>query len=330
MKAIVTTSASPFHYGHLYLYQRAIDIFGADNVKVVIGKNANKNIDFEQILYHLAPYKIKYEITQNITLADYCKNNKINYLIRGIRNAVDAEYELKLDFLNKEINSELETLFIPTQYIFSNISSSTINELLKYQKFDITKKYMNEEAMHRFYNKKPNFVVFYGKSCIGKSYYLNKTFTNKEIVDADKILWEVFEKIHGTGKMKEIREESKKLVYNGKNLVDLMKIYSTKEFWIKFFDFVKNNFKTYNISNYIDLKNENSVNIIDFASLGVYWDAIPANIRGSFYLIKLDNTEKNRREFIIKRNFEDKIKYIDNNYREPDYFDIVKDIGLTL
>jgi pantetheine-phosphate adenylyltransferase len=326
MKAIVTTSASPFHNGHLDLYKKASNIFGGDNVKVVIGKNANKNINFEQILYHLTPYKINCEVTQNITLADYCRNNDVSYLVRGIRNGIDAEYELKLGFLNKEINEELDTLFFPTQHVFSNISSSNINELLKYQKFDIAKKYMNADAMWRFYNKKPKFVVFYGRSCIGKSYHLNKIFKGKDIADADKILWTVFKKIHGEALMEKVREESRKLIYQGKNVADLMKIYSTNEYWTEFFDFIEKNFKSSNMEGYIDLKDENDVNIVDFASLGAYWDAIPLNLRGCLYLVKLENTEENRKKFIIKKGFGEKIEYLDNNYREPDYYDMTKNL----
>jgi pantetheine-phosphate adenylyltransferase len=327
MKAIVTTSASPFHYGHFDLYQKAVSIFGLDGVKVVIGKNVNKNINFEQILYHLAPYKIKYEITQNITLADYCRNYQINYIIRGVRNAVDVEYELKLSFLNREINGELDTIFFPTQHVFSNISSSTINELLKYRKFDVVQKYMNVDAMYRFYTKKPKFIVFYGKSCIGKSYYLNRIFNGRDIADSDKILWKVFEKIHGVSKTEEIRQKSSELIYHGENIADLIKIYSTGEFWAEFFDFVEKNFGSCDASQYIELKDENKVYIVDFASLGAYWNTIPSYLRGSLYLVKLENNDENRRKFIIKKGFEDKIDYLDHNYSEPDYFDMSENIG---
>ena len=118
MKAIVTTSANPLHYGHMSLYNESVKIFGKGNVKITIGKNANKNIDFGRILFHIKPYGVDYEIAENITLSDYCKNNNIDYIVRGIRNAVDAEYELKLDFLNKEINCDIQTKRIDKNNIF--------------------------------------------------------------------------------------------------------------------------------------------------------------------------------------------------------------------
>ena len=149
-KAIITTSANPFHYGHLDLYNKAKDIF--DDVKVIVARNSSKD-KIKNLEYHLDAYNIKYEIIEDITVADYCKKHNIKYIVRGIRNGVDAEYELKIDFVNKEINQNLQTIFIPTNDVYSNVSSSTIRELLKYKKYDVVKKYMNENAMYRYINK---------------------------------------------------------------------------------------------------------------------------------------------------------------------------------
>jgi len=52
----------------------------------------------------MTPYNINYEIIEDMAVADYCKNNNIEFIVRGIRNGVDAEYELKIDFINKQIN----------------------------------------------------------------------------------------------------------------------------------------------------------------------------------------------------------------------------------
>ena len=57
--AIVSTSANPFHYGHLDLYNKAKDIF--DDVKVVVARNSNKD-KIENLEYHLDAYNINYEI----------------------------------------------------------------------------------------------------------------------------------------------------------------------------------------------------------------------------------------------------------------------------
>lgn len=146
-KVIITTSANPFHYGHLDLYNKACEIF--PEVKVVIAQNSDK-AKANNLKAHMDVYNIPYEIIENQTIADYCKENEIRYIVRGIRNGVDAEYELKLDFVNKKINPNIQTIFIPTDDTYSNISSSTIRELLKYHKYDIVKMFMNEKAMWRY------------------------------------------------------------------------------------------------------------------------------------------------------------------------------------
>lgn len=331
MKAIVTTSANPFHYGHLSLYREAVKIFGVENVRVAIGKNASKNIDFNRIIYHLTPYRINYDIAEGITLADYCKNNNVNFIVRGIRNSVDAEYELKLDFLNKEINENLQTMFFPTKDIFSNISSTSINELLKYHKYDVVQKYMNEDSMYRFINKSPIFIVFFGKSCVGKSYFLTHKFKNKSIVSVDEIFWDIFSKCYGNNLKEKIMDESRKLVYGGKNLQNLIAKYSTREFWETFFDFIEKNFlKTTLNKNNIRINLENDVYLLDFAHIGSYWNTIPVDLRGRLYLIKLNNSNENRKKYIEEKKFAEKIDYLDKNYRDPEYFDEVFDIDNAL
>lgn len=325
MKAIVTTSANPLHHGHLSLYNEAIKIFGEDNVRITIGRNINKQIDFNRIIYHMVPYKVNYTTAENITLSDYCDKNNIDYIIRGIRNSVDAEYELKLDFLNKEINSKIQTMFFPTKDMFSNISSSTINELLKYNKYDVVKKYMNEDALYRYINISPEFVVFFGKSSIGKTFYLeNIAFKDKnvKIINVDSIFWDVFEKCYGKLERNNIQNNSKNFIYKGLNLNELIKKYSTPQFWETFFEYIKINFNKYLINGYTKLDIAKEVYLLDFASIGSYWSSIPPYLRGKIYLIKLINSNTKERNIYIKnKKFEDKIKYLDSNYKEPSFFD---------
>lgn len=332
-KVIVSTSANPLHYGHLGIYKEAINIFGKNNTKIVIGKNARKSIDFDKILYHIIPYRINFEIAEGITLSDYCNKNKIHYIVRGIRNAVDAEYELKLDFLNKEINNKIQTIFFPTKHIFSNISSSSINELIKYNKLDIVKKYMNEDAMYRYVNGEPEFIIFFGKSCIGKTFYLEHlAFKDKNVktVNIDNIFWKIFEQHYGTTTKDKVQYESKQRIYNGYNLNDLTKQYSNNEFWQFFFHYIENNFTSYEINNFTKLNIKNKVYLLDFPSIGAYWNTIPSTIKGKMYLIKLNNHDNDRRaHFIENKNFKHKIDYLDSNYYEPNYFDEEIDISKT-
>ena len=64
MKAIITTSANPLHFGHIHLYEEAVRIFGEKNTKIAIGRNSSKGLEFGRIVYHLTPFKVKYDISQ--------------------------------------------------------------------------------------------------------------------------------------------------------------------------------------------------------------------------------------------------------------------------
>lgn len=320
MKAIISTSANPLHFGHIELYNEAKNIFGEENIKLIIGKNINKELTINQIAYHLTPYKIKTEMVCNKTLADYCAENGIDYIVRGIRNGVDAEYELKLDYINKEINKSLKTLFFPTKDIYSNISSTTIRELLNYKKYNVAKKYMNYDALFRYMNKEPNYLVYFGKSCCGKSTYLKNIYKSENIIDVDKLLWETLAKIHDIQKTNDIKNESKNTLLSGNNLNILIQEYSTQEFWDKFFELV-DNYKTYNINTLKNFEVTKKLHVIDFAAIGSYWDTIPIEYKTKFYLIKIENSDEMRKVYIKKKNFENIIDILDKNYLDPPYFD---------
>ncbi len=316
-KAIVSTSASPFHFGHMELYRTASELFGVKNTKVVIGKNSKKNCNLDYINFHMVPYKIPFDIANNITLSDYCSKNNIKYLVRGIRNSEDVDYELMLNYINKELKSDLETVFFPANEQFRNISSTLLNELLRYQKFDTAKKFMNEDAMYRFFYKKPEFVIFFGKSCNGKTNYISKKYDDN-FVNIDSIFWKIFSICFGKKEMELIKKLSYNTIYNGNNLEELINKYSTDEFWNTMLDFIIDKYKKINFA---DNNFNNDVYILDFPSIGCYWRKIKPKIRGQFYLIKLETVDVKRKEIITNKKMESKINFLDYNYKDPDYFD---------
>ena len=65
-KAIVSTSANPFHFGHLDIFNKAKEIF--DDVHVVIAQNPNKENN-KNLEYHLNAYSIPYKIIYGETVA---------------------------------------------------------------------------------------------------------------------------------------------------------------------------------------------------------------------------------------------------------------------
>jgi pantetheine-phosphate adenylyltransferase len=151
-KAIMTTSANPFHYGHLDIYKKAKRIF--DDVTVVVALNHEKTstLNRERIERHLSVYNIPFEIIPDDceTVADYCLRNNVTHIVRGIRSCIDADYEFKIDFVNREIFPNLQTVLIPTADTWKYVSSSVIRELLTCGREDIAIRYMKPTALIEF------------------------------------------------------------------------------------------------------------------------------------------------------------------------------------
>lgn len=130
---IVSGSYDPITIGHLDIIKRAKDIF--DRVIVVMLINPEKSYCFtkEQRLSMLnkALDKIaKVDFYGGYTV-DYCKAKGIKHIIRGIRNIEQYKYEYRIDQINKSINPEIETIYLPSKSELNHISSTLIREKLR-------------------------------------------------------------------------------------------------------------------------------------------------------------------------------------------------------
>lgn len=142
MKAIYAGSFDPFTNGHLDIVKQAAEIF--DVVYIVIACNSEKNRHYASdkmksaIKDILAENKIDNVacIMSNELIADKAKELDCTYLIRGLRNPNDYNYEENIAKVNHEINSNLKTIYFRADN--EVISSSFIREMFKYHK-DISK-----------------------------------------------------------------------------------------------------------------------------------------------------------------------------------------------
>lgn len=136
-KALISGSYDPFTVGHLSLLKIATDIF--HEVHVVIFKNSGKKRMFdaeemvEGIKKVLATEGIKNCIIshEDGMLADYCRENEIQYNVRGLRNSLDFEYEESLMYANSLLNKELKPIYLRGE---GKVSSSMVREFLLYGK----------------------------------------------------------------------------------------------------------------------------------------------------------------------------------------------------
>ncbi len=132
-KAIFPGTFDPPTNGHLNIIQRASKLF--EEIDVVVAVNKNKSCLFSEeervsLLKELVKDFPNVSVHSSSSLiVDYAKKTGSNILIRGIRNTVDFSYEFDLSLMNHNLNSEVETLFIPTDQKYLVLKSSSIKEL---------------------------------------------------------------------------------------------------------------------------------------------------------------------------------------------------------
>lgn len=142
-------SFDPFTYGHLHIIKKSAELF--DKVIVGIGVNSNKTRNFNQEKMKNAIEKVlKKENLDNVSVLTYsnlsvdvAKEHNATYLIRGIRNGMDYQYEENIALVNEEV-SGLDTIYIRSGKL-GCVSSSLIRDLINNNK-DVSK-YMPQEVI---------------------------------------------------------------------------------------------------------------------------------------------------------------------------------------
>ncbi|HBH22720.1 MAG TPA: pantetheine-phosphate adenylyltransferase [Cytophagales bacterium] len=135
--ALFPGSFDPFTKGHEDIVKRGLQLF--DKVVICIGHNSQKKRYFD---IDLMIEKIKEAfdnsgaievVTYNDLTATLARNYNAKYLLRGLRNTTDFEYENSIAQVNKRLNVDLETVFLITSPEYAFISSSIIREVHRYE-----------------------------------------------------------------------------------------------------------------------------------------------------------------------------------------------------
>lgn len=141
-KALYPGSFDPFTNGHLDIVKKAAALF--DEVYVVIGINAKKTRStsaekmkkaIEETLQELKLHNVYVSVFDGL-VAEYAKENNIRYMIRGLRNNMDYNYEENIAEVNKLINPEMDCIYFRAENVA--VSSSMVKELHAYGR-DISK-----------------------------------------------------------------------------------------------------------------------------------------------------------------------------------------------
>lgn len=133
-KAVFPGSFDPITNGHLDIILRGLTLF--DEIILAVGVNAEKKYMFslEQRKAFLEETfkdekKIKVSTYQGLTV-DYCKKMKANFILRGLRNPADFEFEKAIAHTNRKLE-KIETVFLLTSSGKSYISSSIVRDVIR-------------------------------------------------------------------------------------------------------------------------------------------------------------------------------------------------------
>jgi pantetheine-phosphate adenylyltransferase len=144
--ALFPGSFDPFTNGHLDVVRRGANLF--DEVIIAIGNNSSKSryLPVEQMVMMIEEVfrdepRVSVRSYKGLT-ADFAREVGARYLLRGLRNTTDFEYENTIAQANRHLNPELETVFLITAPALAAISS-TINR-----------------EFHRFVGNVDSFVPF--------------------------------------------------------------------------------------------------------------------------------------------------------------------------
>ena len=135
--ALFPGSFDPFTKGHEDIVLRGLQLF--DEIIIAIGYNSGKSQRYFKIELMVERIKETFVAYSNIKVqtfseltAEFARRNEARYLLRGLRNTTDFEYENSIAQVNRELNAGLESVFLITSPTLAFISSSVIREVHRF------------------------------------------------------------------------------------------------------------------------------------------------------------------------------------------------------
>ena len=132
--AVFPGSFDPITLGHYDIVERAYPLF--DKIIIAIGQNSQKKYMFSLeermnfIRKSFAKFpNIEVDHFEGLTV-DYCRSKNVNFILRGLRNPADFEFEKAIAHTNRRL-SKIETVFLLTAAKTSYISSSIVRDVIR-------------------------------------------------------------------------------------------------------------------------------------------------------------------------------------------------------
>ena len=134
--AVFPGSFDPITCGHEDIVRRALPLF--DKIVIAMGNNTSKNYMFsleqrEKWIRGMYKKEKKIEVRtyQSLTI-DLCMEVGARYILRGLRSAIDFEYEKPIAHTNHAMNHKIETVFLLSSERYASVSSTIIREIIRY------------------------------------------------------------------------------------------------------------------------------------------------------------------------------------------------------
>lgn len=134
-KAVCPGSFDPITNGHLDVIERASHLFDEVVIAVLVNNSKSSLFTIEERIVlardcvkHLP--NVKVDMWSGL-LVDYCRENKVDAIVKGLRAVSDFDYELQMVQMNLQLKG-VDTLLMATKPAYSFLSSSLVREIARY------------------------------------------------------------------------------------------------------------------------------------------------------------------------------------------------------
>ena len=134
-KAVCPGSFDPITNGHLDVIERASHLFDEVVIAVLVNNSKSSLFTIEERIVlardcvkHLS--NVKVDMWSGL-LVDYCRENKVDAIVKGLRAVSDFDYELQMAQMNLQLKG-VDTLLMATKPAYSFLSSSLVREIARY------------------------------------------------------------------------------------------------------------------------------------------------------------------------------------------------------
>ena len=131
--AVYTGSFDPITLGHLNLIKRASRVFDRVIVCIMYNKDKNPLFTMEERVRQVTTVTRRFPNVEvdssDMLVAEYARMKGAGVVVRGLRAVSDYEKECQMALINKRLNPDLETFFLPASEKYMYLSSSAVKEL---------------------------------------------------------------------------------------------------------------------------------------------------------------------------------------------------------